>query len=410
MREALFVGAGYPRPQSMSRTGAGTAPLRACLIVLCLFLFTSCSNVGDTTTVTPKPAPASSEEQTEEVVPADDDEDDEGPVSIAALEIALSDVVLAEAGEAVHLAVTLTFSDGNLLADVHRYYFYPAGGIAGQLVWKSDDPQVATVSSIGFVRARAAGVTVVSCTDPWEPNTPVARVLVTVLADAVPEEPDPSPEPPDDPPPPDPPDDPEDPIVEEPLPQGADAYADHVVSYAIGTSGGFNEEFLPDIVLGPPLGAGCCVGSLDVFSLGQGGEIILEMTDYIIFDGSGDDFIVFENGFEIGGDPNNVFSEPGIVAVSEDGETYYEFPCDLSGQPYPGCAGTRPTLANQDDNNIDPTDPQVAGGNGFDLATVGLQTARFIRIQDSDLDTGPIGPGTAGFDLDAISIVHGTSP
>lgn len=209
---------------------------------------------------------------------------------------------------------------------------------------------------------------------------------------------------------PDPPDNPpDDGPSPAPLPAGADPFADRVVSYRLGEGGGLNEGDLPDIVLGAPRGGGLYQGSLHVLSLGVGGEIVLEMTDYLIFDGDGADFTVFENPFQVASDSQVTFAEPGIVGVSEDGENFVDFSCSLT-QPYAGCAGVRSVLANAGLNTIDPTDPSVSGGDSFDLEDVGLRSARFIRIRDSGLGLGPIGPGTRGFDLDACVVIHGTLP
>jgi len=108
-------------------------------------------------------------------------------------------------------------------------------------------------------------------------------------------------------------------LQESPPPSPSAPYADVVVSHTVGEGGGFNEDKLPGIVLGPPKGLGHFLGSYDVFSLGVGGEIVLEFTDYLAFDGNGPDFIVFENAFQLGTDPNVTFAEQGIVSVSEDG-------------------------------------------------------------------------------------------
>jgi hypothetical protein len=194
------------------------------------------------------------------------------------------------------------------------------------------------------------------------------------------------------------------------LPAGADAFADRVVKVTISDGGGFNQDRLPGVVLGSPNGGGQFQGSFDVLSLGVGGAIVLEMTDYAIFDGDGDDFTVFENAFQVGSDPNGTFAEPGVVGVSNDGETFVDFPCDLTARPYAGCAGVTPVLANPDLNGIDPRDPAVSGGDSFDLKDVGLKTARFVRIRDSALGLGPIGTDTRGFDLDAVAVIHGTLP
>lgn len=226
------------------------------------------------------------------------------------------------------------------------------------------------------------------------------------IAENPPESPE---EPIQEPPPTEEPTPPEEPMGEPP-PSDDSPYADEVVSYVIGPGGGLNEEDLPEIVLGPPRGQGPSQGSFHIFSLGRGGEIVLEFTDYLVFDGEGVDFTVFENAFQIGSDPENTFAEPGIVAVSEDGEDFFEFPCDFEARPYAGCAGVHPTLANPDENEIDPTDPNVSGGDSFDLADVDLTTARFVRIRDSGEIFGPAGGISAGFDLDAVAIVNGTVP
>ena len=72
---------------------------------------------------------------------------------------------------------------------------------------------------------------------------------------------------------------------------------------------------------------------------------------------------------------------------------------------FPGCAGTNPVLATSD-NHVDPTNPGVAGGDPFDLADIGLSTARFIRIRDSGVNGHGYGGATSGFDLDAVAAVH----
>ena len=74
-----------------------------------------------------------------------------------------------------------------------------------------------------------------------------------------------------------------------------DPFIDQVVSYTEGEGAGFGQEDYPDIVFGPPMGAGPNAGSLDVLSLGMNGEIIVAFEDWIITDGDGVDLIVFEN-------------------------------------------------------------------------------------------------------------------
>lgn len=180
-------------------------------------------------------------------------------------------------------------------------------------------------------------------------------------------------------------------------------YPSKVVSYTKGDKGGFNEDKLPGVVLGPPNGGGCCSGSLDVLALGDGGEIVLEF-DAPIVDNPGVDFLVFENAFQIGGDPNSVLAEPGEVSVSEDGVTWTTFPCTAKEWPYGQCAGWHPVYATPE-APVDPSEPTKAGGDPFDLASIGVKSARFVRIRDMGRKF-PAAPPTAGFDLDAVVALH----
>ena len=180
-------------------------------------------------------------------------------------------------------------------------------------------------------------------------------------------------------------------------------YAATVVDYRPGPGAGFGQDHLPAVVLGPPAGLGRTAGSLDVLSLGMGGEIDLGFTDPIV-DGPGPDFVVFENPFYPDNDPSRVFAELGEVFVSPDGIDWWEFECDPapSNGPWPGCAGWRPTLM-YDPATVRPLDPAQTGGDPFDLADVGLSEVRFIRIRDRTMDaTAP----TAGFDLDAVGVIR----
>jgi hypothetical protein len=176
-------------------------------------------------------------------------------------------------------------------------------------------------------------------------------------------------------------------------------FATRVVATAFGPGQSFGQDQLPGIVLGPPRGGGSAQGSTDVASLGDGGSITLGF-DGAIVDGPGPDFIVFENPFAVGGNLDDPYAELATVAVSDDGETWTSFPCTATAPPYGSCAGWHYVYANADTNDIDPTDPAVAGGDAFDLADIGVVHARFVRITDRpDLPTV--------FDLDAVSIVHG---
>ncbi|QSQ12842.1 cell surface protein [Myxococcus landrumensis] len=185
----------------------------------------------------------------------------------------------------------------------------------------------------------------------------------------------------------------------------ADPYADEVVEFLPGPGAGFGQDRFPSIVLGPPVGAGLDSGSLDVLSLGKSGSITLRFTDLAVVDGPGVDLLVFENPFLISGGPA-AFTERARVSVSDDGVQWFTFACAPTdaANNYPGCAGVRPVTANPA-AGISATDPAVAGGDGFDLATVGLSRARYVRIQDTGT-SGSAGT-SAGFDLDGVAVVNG---
>jgi hypothetical protein len=185
----------------------------------------------------------------------------------------------------------------------------------------------------------------------------------------------------------------------------ADPFVAAVVSATIGTAGGGGTQAN---VLGPPHGAGAFQGSTDTLSLGLGGSITVAFTDNVIVDRPGPDFTVFENAFNSPG--LGIFTEVGVVAASQDGVNFVEFP---HGQDLSGLAGRTPVYANPDANDIDPRDTSQAGGDSFDLATIGLASARYIRITDPAATIDDVGnhfptpgPGKSGFDLDAIVGLH----
>ncbi|MBN1550681.1 hypothetical protein JW979_04395 [bacterium] len=215
------------------------------------------------------------------------------------------------------------------------------------------------------------------------------------------------------------------------FPVSADPFVDRVADVQYGTGAGFGQDQFPEIVLGGPEGAGEFGGSNHILSLGDGGWIILEFTDNVAENGPGPDLIVFENPFYVNFDPLNVFSEVAFVEVSQDGETFFRFPNDYNPDGIPennpanwtGFAGVSPVIANSQ-NGIDPINPDVAGGDVFDLSDVGLDWIRYIRIVDTDeppnaasdddgdeiYDYGWPGGTTAGFDLDAVAAIYSTDP
>lgn len=179
-----------------------------------------------------------------------------------------------------------------------------------------------------------------------------------------------------------------------------------VAAFEPGDDGGFGSDRFPEILYGEPLGSGTTSGGLDVLSLGRGGSIVLGFGGNTIVDGEGPDFVVFENPFFAAGDPNNVYAELGEVSVSMDGEIWSVFPCAEDAEPPAGCAGVSPVFANGD-LGISSLDPAVSGGDAFDLAELGVSEARFVRIRDLQ---GIGAQPNAGFDLDAISVLHAKVP
>ncbi len=193
----------------------------------------------------------------------------------------------------------------------------------------------------------------------------------------------------------------------------SDPFADSVALFIKGTGSWVNQNppYFPDNVLGPPASNASysvpAVSPDDICSLGLGGEIILAFTNNAIVDGDGPDFTVFENAFQIlyGPRAGEIFAEPGKVAVSKDGINFFEFPFD--SLTLNGCAGVTPT-----NGSADPTNPDSSGGDSFDLATVGLDTAYFVKITDitsiilSDTSNPYYDYTANGFDLDAVAAIH----
>jgi hypothetical protein len=189
-------------------------------------------------------------------------------------------------------------------------------------------------------------------------------------------------------------------------PAFADPYADCVESFEPAAGVSFGHDAMPEIVLGPPQGAGVDMGGTHVASLGCGGSITLHFAAPWPTDGPGPDFIVFENPFRAG---ETTFIEPAQVLVSEDGERWHAFPCapEPGLTPPLGCAGLEPVLAA---GPAAPLDPASAGGDAFDLAELGLSQARWVRIIDRTAEhygssTWCMG-AAGGFELDAVAVVE----
>jgi len=208
---------------------------------------------------------------------------------------------------------------------------------------------------------------------------------------------------------------------------------DRVVDFSPVDPASYGHNKMPDVVLGFPGESSPTTGSVEVASLGTGGSITLEFTRSMIVDGPGPDFIVFENAFfctvpESAEDDYGVFAEPMIVEVSQDGEVWHQFPFDedaLDEVGGEGCtprdllkrlvglAGITPTFTGDLIVANDPMvwDPEGVGGvsgwggDAFDLADLGLDWVRFVRLTDSGKIAGFTG-STQGADLDAVVAVN----
>lgn len=192
---------------------------------------------------------------------------------------------------------------------------------------------------------------------------------------------------------------------------GSDPWLDRLVAFGAGENAGFGQSDLTSVVLGPPEGGGALQGGTDVLSLGTGGSVTVAFRDNLVFDGPGDDLVVFENPFFVGDIDGQVFTEYGFVEVSADGREFVRFPFDPgSGE---GLAGRTPVLSNSG-NGLDPLSSD-AGGDRFDLADIGLRFVRFVRLVDAGSGVDDVGNHVAsgdkaGFDLDAAAAINSTPP
>jgi len=237
-------------------------------------------------------------------------------------------------------------------------------------------------------------------------------------------------------------------------------YATRVVSYDPNVGNDWFDD--PTAALGGPGGRGPYQSSFHVVTLGQQGSITLGFDEgLVIADGSGADFIVFENPFIITSVPGSIgltFAELIRVRVSSNGTDFVEFPtwCAAADPGHP-FGGIDPSLvggfagvtcvsadANDPNNDLDPFDPAQAGGDAFDLddlrdapevldGRVDLDAIRYVRLVDvlgdgSELDShgNPVHDAWGSFDMfspdgpeqrylpvsadvDAISVIHGAA-
>lgn len=212
----------------------------------------------------------------------------------------------------------------------------------------------------------------------------------------------------------------------------AASFASEVVSYTAGTnaSAGYTD---PSRALGSP---GRSVGSppydgditpfsapyeaSDVVSIGAGGELVVRFDHPVMDDASnpyGADLLVFGNAF-LGIDfgsglaDGSVFGEPGRIAVSQDGVTWFDVAGVYADDLYPTFAyqdatdpfahgGTIPASYTQPVNPAltaadfaGKTTAEIAalyggsgGGAGIDLGPLGLPWIEYVRVYQLAGDT-----------------------
>ncbi|MBK8397872.1 MAG: LIC_13355 family lipoprotein [Leptospiraceae bacterium] len=130
-------------------------------------------------------------------------------------------------------------------------------------------------------------------------------------------------------------------------------------------------------------GAGTSAGSGDVFSLratGAGASMVLEWNGNRVLNGSGIDFIVFENVFYYNNNSSARFMEAVIVEVSQDNSSYCGFSPNYTFSPettysnnpsyWSRFAGITPSIYNVENrifSGNDLYDTNKTGGDGFDL-------------------------------------------
>lgn len=155
-------------------------------------------------------------------------------------------------------------------------------------------------------------------------------------------------------------------------------YADTVVAAPGATGVGFGDA---DAAVNGVRGGGQNNGSSDVYSLrfapALNTSITLRWANASLANGPGEDFAVFENGFDTDVGP---FMDLLVVEVSRDGVQWRALAHDYvtaneqiyvrDRTAWRGFAGKTPVLLNDQTNPVDPFDRAAAGGDGFDLNTI----------------------------------------
>lgn len=212
-------------------------------------------------------------------------------------------------------------------------------------------------------------------------------------------------------------------------------YAKDVVSVTPGP----NPAGDPLTATGFPVGKGLYDGSTDVYQLGYGGQLVLEL-GAAASDKPGTDLVIYENPFLLlTGTNGETWVEAMTVEVSSNGFDWVAFPASYAGDPgpfglfqalpmhwYRGFAGVSPFSADPT-QGADPADIVASGGDVFDLAEladhplvqgefVDLQDIKYVRLTDmvAGESTDSFGnlvwdcgdPGFAAADVDAVFVAN----
>jgi len=163
-----------------------------------------------------------------------------------------------------------------------------------------------------------------------------------------------------------------------------------------------------------------------IVSLGDSGVADLTF-DHPIFNGTGPDFAVFENGFANPGNPEEAFLELAFVEVSSDGVHYYRFPANSNTQDSLQIRAAGDYMNARYINNL--AGKYIGGyGTPFDLQELdsvsGLDINSITHVRVIDVigsigehasfdqtgrkinDPYPTAFATGGFDLDAVGVIH----
>ncbi|GAA4462669.1 hypothetical protein GCM10023093_09730 [Nemorincola caseinilytica] len=177
--------------------------------------------------------------------------------------------------------------------------------------------------------------------------------------------------------------------------------------------------------LGDPANA-TGMSNSSIVSLGDSGVATLTFSGHL-YNGSGPDFAVFENGFADPADPSMAFLELAFVEVSSDGVTFFRFPATSNTPVSPQVPGSGVYMDASKVHNL--AGKYISGyGTPFDLqdlaGTPGLDVNNITHIRLVDVvgsvsghsstdkegqvinDPYPTNFPSGGFDLDAVGAIH----